>query len=170
MASGILGPGLRANAVVSQFFFFVVWHTACPCRPTFQERKSCPKSKFRGRISRASTQISRRTSGGKNFGQALEILEKQTFRCGHPWPEGADVHDPRGFKKTSVRKTLGWIFVPYTLAGVSETPCFTVFLSSDHSIWNSWVHGHQILGKMDNRSLDLRPWLPGTTPEFLDCP
>ena len=46
-------------------------------------------------IRRTSTRISRRTSGGKNFGQALEILEKQTFRCGRPWPErGADVHDP----------------------------------------------------------------------------
>ena len=38
---------------------------------------------------------------------------KKAFRCGHPWPEGADVHDPRGVKKTLVRKTSGWIFVPY---------------------------------------------------------
>ena len=39
--------------------------------------------------------------------------KKQAFQRGHPWPEGADVHDPKGFPKTSVRKTLGWILAPY---------------------------------------------------------
>ena len=33
---------------------------------------------------------------GQKLRSALEILEKQAFRCGHPWPEGADVHDPKG--------------------------------------------------------------------------
>ena len=52
-------------------------------------------------IPRTSTRISRRTSGGKNCGQALEILEKQAFRCGRPCLEGADVHDPWGVLKTN---------------------------------------------------------------------
>ena len=55
--------------------------------------------------------ISRRTSGGKNFGQALEILEKNKHF-------GVDVHDPKvrmsmtpgGFKKTLVRKNFGLNF------------------------------------------------------------
>ena len=35
--------------------------------------------------------------------RAFKILEKkQAFGRGHPWPEGADVHDPKGFPKTSV--------------------------------------------------------------------
>ena len=38
---------------------------------------------------------------------------KQAFARGHPWPDGADVHDPKGLPKTSVRKTLGCIVVPY---------------------------------------------------------
>ena len=63
-----------------------------------------------------------RTSGGhsriprpKTSVRAVKILEKQPFSRGYPWPEGADVHDPKGFSKTSVRKTLGWIFVPYLI-------------------------------------------------------
>ena len=43
----------------------------------------------------------------------IEILEKkQAFGRGYRWPEGADVDDPKGFPKTSVRKTLGWISFP----------------------------------------------------------
>ena len=43
----------------------------------FQERKSSPKSKFWGRISGGRPRgYPGRTSGGKNFGQALEILGK----------------------------------------------------------------------------------------------
>ena len=53
-----------------------------------------------------------RISRPKTSVRALKILEKQAFGRGHPWPEGADVHDPKGLPKTSVRKTLGWIFVP----------------------------------------------------------
>ena len=53
-----------------------------------------------------------RISRPKTSVRAVKILEKQAFRRGHPWPEGADVHDPKGFPKTSVRKTLGWIAVP----------------------------------------------------------
>ena len=68
-------------------------------RLKFQERKSRPKSKFWGRI-----------SGGCPHGYpggrpgALEILEKQACRCGRPWPEGADVHDPKGVQKNFGQK------------------------------------------------------------------
>ena len=47
-----------------------------------------------------------RISRPKNSVWAVKILEKQAFRRGHPWPEGADVHNPKGFPKTSVRKEL----------------------------------------------------------------
>ena len=46
-----------------------------------------------------------RISRPKTSVRAVKILKKQAFRRGHPWPEGADVHDPKGFPKTSVRKT-----------------------------------------------------------------
>ena len=63
----------------------------------------------KGSHAKSSARISRPKTSVK----AVKILEKQACRRGHPWPEGADVHDPEGFPKTSVRKTLGWIFVPY---------------------------------------------------------
>ena len=53
-----------------------------------------------------------RISRTKTSVRALETLGKQANWRGHPWREGADVRDPKGFPKTSVRKTLGWIFVP----------------------------------------------------------
>ena len=62
--------------------------------------------------------MSRRTSGGKNFCQALEILEKQAFRCGRPWPEGADVHDPRGVQKNFGQKNFGLNFRSLINSGV----------------------------------------------------
>ena len=43
----------------------------------------------------------------------VKILEKKkAFWRRRPRPEGADVHDPKGFPKKSVRKSLGKIFVP----------------------------------------------------------
>ena len=48
-----------------------------------------------------------RISRPKTSVRALKIPEKQAFGRGHPWPKGADVHDPNGLPKTSVRKTLG---------------------------------------------------------------
>ena len=33
---------------------------------------------------------------GQKLGSGPQNLGKQAFRCGHPRPEGADVHDPRG--------------------------------------------------------------------------
>ena len=40
-----------------------------------------------------------RTSGWKLHSRKSETLDKQACRCGHPWPEGVDVHDPKGFSK-----------------------------------------------------------------------
>ena len=62
-----------------------------------------------------------RTSGGHSRGYPGPKLrsgrsrswKKQAFGRRHPWPEVADVHDRKGLPKTSVRKTSGWIFVPY---------------------------------------------------------
>ena len=81
--------------------------------PINQERKISPKRKFLGRTSRGHPRVVRADIPAQNFGQGGQNRGRKTsFRRGHPWPEGADVHDPKGFPKTSVRKTLGWIFVP----------------------------------------------------------
>ena len=79
-----------------------------------QERKISPKSKFWGRISRGHPGVIRADIPAQNFGQGAQNpgKKKQAFGRGHPWPEGAAIHDPKGLPKTSVRKTLGWIFVP----------------------------------------------------------
>ena len=67
-----------------------------------------PKSWFWGRISGGRPGAkSRRTSGGKNFSQALEILENKRFGADVHDSEGVHVHDPRAVQKTSVRKTSG---------------------------------------------------------------
>ena len=73
-----------------------------------QERKISPKKEFLGRISRGHPGVIRADIPAQNFGQgALNPGKKQAFGHGYPQPEGADVHDPKGFPKTSVRKTLG---------------------------------------------------------------
>ena len=93
-----------------------------------QERKFSPKRKFLGRTSRGHPGVIRADIPAHNFGQGGQNPEKkQAFRRGHPWPEGADVHDPKGFPKTSVRKTLGWISVPQK--GVSLSICLGLGLS-----------------------------------------
>ena len=38
----------------------------------------------------------------------LSLEKKQAFRCGRPWPEGADVHDPGGVQKNSGEKNLNF--------------------------------------------------------------
>ena len=79
-----------------------------------------------------------RISRPKTSVRALKILEKQAFGRGHPWPEGVDVHDPKGFPKTLVRKTLGWIFVPYL--GVSGwPPSFPAPLKTNTPLWDIWM-------------------------------
>ena len=82
--------------------------------PFGHERKISPKRKFWGRISRGHSGGICADIPAQNFGQGAQNPgKKQAFGRGHPWPEGANVHDPKGLPKTSVRKTLGWIFVPY---------------------------------------------------------
>ena len=67
--------------------------------PTTQERKSSPKRKFSGWISRGHPGSIARISRTKTSVRILETMGKQAFWRGHPWPEGADVHDPKGFQK-----------------------------------------------------------------------
>ena len=82
-------------------------------RSKAQERKISPKRKFLGRTSCGYPGVIRADIPAQNFGQGGQNPgKKQAFWRGHPWPEGADVHDPKGFPTTSVRKTLGWIFIP----------------------------------------------------------
>ena len=91
--------------------------------------ESIPKSKFWGRISgRRPTRISRWTSGGKNFSQALEILEKQTF--------GADIHDPKarmsmspGGSKIFMQENFGLNFVPLKLGEPDSLQVLSVLRS-----------------------------------------
>ena len=52
-----------------------------------------------------------RISLPKSSVRALKIVENQAFGRGHPEPEGADVHNPKGLPKTSVRKSVGSMFV-----------------------------------------------------------
>ena len=53
-----------------------------------------------------------RTSRVKNFGQALEALEKQAFRRRNPSPERADVHGPRVQKELRVERLRAGISFP----------------------------------------------------------
>ena len=82
----------------------------------FQGRTISPKGKFlgrSGRISRGHPGSFAQISRPKTSVRELNFLGKQAFQRGYPWPEGADVHDPKGFPKVLVRKTLAWIFVPH---------------------------------------------------------
>ena len=78
--------------------------------PCFENKKSAQRGSFwdgypvdiRGsfaRISRPKTSV-----------RALKILEKQAFGRGYPWPEGADVQDPKGFPKNFGQKNFGLNF------------------------------------------------------------
>ena len=75
-----------------------------------QEQKSSPKSKFWGRISRGCPRGYPGGHPGAKTSVKLKILEKQAFRRGRPWPEGADVHDPRGVQVNFGQKYFGLSF------------------------------------------------------------
>ena len=75
--------------------------------PLFKNEKSAQRGSFWDGYPADIRGSFARISGPKTLVRALEILEKQAFGRGYPRPEGADVHDPKGFPKTSVRKTLG---------------------------------------------------------------
>ena len=67
-----------------------------------QERKSSPKSKFWGWISRGRPRgYPGGRPGAKNFGQALKILENKHF--------GADIHDPKA--RTSMTPRAFFFFL-----------------------------------------------------------
>ena len=85
-----------------------------PFLDQYQEQKISPKRKFLGRTSRGHWGPFARISRPKTSVRAAKSWKKQTFWRGHPWPESTDVHDPKGFPQTSVRKTLGRISFPNT--------------------------------------------------------
>ena len=99
----------------------VIWYLMA-LQNLLSRTKNQPKEEVFGTdISRTSGGHSRGYPGPKLRSGQVKILEKQAFQRGHPWPEGADVHDPKGFPKTSVRKTLGWIFVPRSLKSLTNS-------------------------------------------------
>ena len=76
-----------------------------PRSPKTQERKIGPKRKFLGRTSCGHPGVIRADIQPKTSVRVVKILEKkQAFWRGHPWPEGADVHDPKGFQKLRSEK------------------------------------------------------------------
>ena len=101
----------QTGVVTSIFLSIWIW---LQCH-YIQERKSSPKSKFWGRTSGGRP---RGYPGGRP-GAKTSVKPSKSWKNKH---FGADIHDPKartsmtagGFKKTSVRKTSGWIFVPYT--------------------------------------------------------
>ena len=107
--------GCWSAFTVSQLGFVVGVQDFIRKNPHAQERKISPKSKFWGRISGGHP---RGYPGGRP-GAKTSVKPSKSWKNKHL---GADVHDPKarmwmtpgGFKKTSVRKTSGWIFVPYT--------------------------------------------------------
>ena len=73
--------------------------------------KNQPKEEVFGTdIPQTSRGHSRGYPGTKLLSGRPKSWKNKHLGGGHPRPEGADVHDPKGFPKTSVRKTLGWIF------------------------------------------------------------
>ena len=69
------------------------WRKNPPNLEKVQERKSSPKRKFSGRISRGRPDVIRVDVPGQNFGQALEPLKNKHL--------GADVHDPNAWTSMS---------------------------------------------------------------------
>ena len=103
--------GKRVIWILSWTFLLsrrIFWHQMLPftISGTTQERKISPKKKFLGRVSRGHPGVICADVWGQNFRQALETLEKQAYECRHPWPERADVHDPRGCNKNLGQKIL----------------------------------------------------------------
>ena len=65
------------------------------------------KEEVLGRTSRGHPGVIRADILAQNFGQGGQNPGKTSISA---WPEGADVHGPKGFPKTSVRETLGLNF------------------------------------------------------------
>ena len=83
-----------------------------------KEREISPKSKFRGRMSRRRARAYPRRPGGQKLRSGPQNPGEKNTHVGADihGPIGADIHDSRGFKRSSVRRvseTSGWIFVPY---------------------------------------------------------
>ena len=129
-----------------------------------QERKSNPKSKFWGRISCGRP---RGYPGGRP-GAKTSVRHSKSWNNKH---FGADVHDPKartsmtpgGFKKTSVRKTSGWIFVPY----LWSLKIGTIRPFKDQTLIISWIappHPHRPLCSLSATNRNPYPWVCECTP------
>ena len=90
----------RVSTVVVYTFFFLF------CAEFFENKTAAQRKSFRDGYPADILASFRRMSRVKNFGQALDSLEKQAFGFGHPWSESVDVPDP-GRQNISNRKTLG---------------------------------------------------------------
>ena len=75
--------------------------------PKFRNEKSAQRGSFGDGYPADIRGLFARISRPKTSVRALKILEKTSIWAQTSMTEGADVHDPKGFKKTSVRKTLG---------------------------------------------------------------
>ena len=97
---GVRGMGVERRTVPRRSFSLETWWQLWKCKSIVRDfvvisEQKQPKEQVLGPdIRRTSTRISRRTSGGKSFSQALEILEKDkhfgagvhdAFRRGRPW-------------------------------------------------------------------------------------
>ena len=85
-----------------------ILHRRMGLPPFIQERKVSPKRKFLGRTSRGHPGVIRADVPAQNFGQGSQNPGKTSISARTSMTRlGADVHDPKGFPKASVRKTLG---------------------------------------------------------------
>ena len=131
-------------------------------RPPLKNKKSAQRGSFwdghpadiRGSFARISRP--------KNSVRAVKILEKQAFRRGHPWPEGADVHGLKGFPKT--QKSLGvhkilvrkiWFPHPPGKRAQNEEKLFKSVENPQN--WHFFRGGTQVYGQND--FMDIRAFL-----------
>ena len=63
----------------------------------FRNEKAAQRGSFRAGHPTEIRGSFARISQPQTSVRALKILEKQSFGRGYPWPEGADIHDPKGF-------------------------------------------------------------------------
>ena len=76
----------------------------------FKNEKSAQRGSFRAGYPADIQGSFARISWPKTSVRALKMLEKHAFGRGYPWPEGADVHNPKGFSKNFGQKNFGLNF------------------------------------------------------------
>ena len=91
-----LFPSLKVGPEVGFFFFCGGQEEESTSGPTFQERKTSPKRKFSGRISRGHPGVIRADIPTQNFGQGSQNPEENKHFS-------ADIHDPKVRTSTTLR-------------------------------------------------------------------